>query len=114
MAEQIANDPTFKDVTKQLTSTFGGLMGGQPGEAPNAVPANDPRAFDPARYMEAMSGMFQNPDFMKMAENLGRTIIEVSGALPEDGGRGSVTALPRQTPPRLVPRAQANLGRASA
>lgn len=50
----------------------GGLAeGGMPGGLP------DPANFDPTRYMQAMSGMFQNPQFMQMAEKLGQAIIQV-------------------------------------
>jgi hypothetical protein len=37
----------------------------------------DPANFDPTKYMQAMSGMFQNPQFMQMAEKLGQAIIQV-------------------------------------
>lgn len=88
MAEQIANDPTFKEVTQQLQSQFGGMFGqqaregGAPAPAPAAgAPPIDPAAaaaaFDPSKYMSAMQNMFQNPNFMKMAEQLGKSIIEV-------------------------------------
>ncbi len=82
MAEQIANDATFKQITEQLQSQFGAMFQGQnaPGGAPGAPPT-DPAAaaaaFDPSKYMQAMSGMFQNKEFMAMAEQLGKTIIEV-------------------------------------
>lgn len=44
----------------------------------------DPANFDPTKYMQAMSGMFQNPQFMQMAEKLGQAIIQVRGWV---GGR---------------------------
>jgi hypothetical protein len=48
-------------------------MPGMPGMPPGMDPAN----FDPSKYMQAMSGMFQNPQFMQMAEKLGQAIIQV-------------------------------------
>lgn len=79
MAEQIATDPAFKEVTESIQSTFANMMGGAPG-APGAVP-KDPKEmaanFDPSKYMNAMTQMFQNPNFMQMAEKLGKSIIEV-------------------------------------
>lgn len=83
MAEQIANDPSFKQVTEQLQGQFGSMFGdaARAGAAEAAAPA-DPAAaaaaFDPSKYMQAMTGMFQNQDFMKMAEQLGKSIIEAS------------------------------------
>lgn len=82
MAEQIANDPSFKEVTKQLQDTMSGVMGGAPGAdgAGGAPPPADPAALmanlDPSKYMEAMTKMFSNQNFMQMAEQLGKTIIE--------------------------------------
>lgn len=53
-----------------------GLVGGP--DAPAAAPAMpDPSQFDPSKYMQAMSGMFSNPAFMQMAEQLGQAIISV-------------------------------------
>lgn len=83
MAEQIANDDTFKQITEQLQAQFGtmfqqqaGAAGAAPGAREAPVPGADPASFDPAKYMEAMSGMFKNKNFMQMAEQLGKTIIE--------------------------------------
>jgi hypothetical protein len=80
MAEKIANDDSFKAITQQLQSQFGGVMGGAAGAegASRSAPAIDPASFDPSKMMGAMSGMFQNPQFMQMAEKLGKTIIEAS------------------------------------
>lgn len=135
MAEQIAKDPSFLEVTKQLQESFGGMMGGggmpgmpgaggmpgmppgfpgfppgllasmggmpgMPGGMPGmpagfpgmpagfpgmpgmpGMPGADGAAAgptDPAKYMGAFSSMFSNPQFMQMAEKLGKTIIEVS------------------------------------
>ena len=74
MAEQIANDPSFQGLTSQLQDSMAGLMGGG-GPAPTAMP--DPANFDPSKYMQAMSSMFQNQNFMQMAEKLGQAIIQV-------------------------------------
>lgn len=84
MAEQIANDPSFKEVTQSLQASMGaGGSGGMPGMPPPGMPAPggapDMSQMDPSKYMEAMSGMFQNKNFMEMAERLGKTIIEVRG-----------------------------------
>jgi len=79
MAEQIANDPSFQGLTSQLQESMSGMLGGAPpgGEAPS-LPVPDPANFDPTKYMQAMSGMFQNPQFMQMAEKLGQAIIQVA------------------------------------
>jgi hypothetical protein len=89
MAEQIANDPSFMGMTQQLQETMAGMMGGAGGAGgaggmPPGMPGMpagggmpDPANFDPSKYMQAMSGMFSNPDFMKMAEKLGQAIIQV-------------------------------------
>lgn len=102
MAEQIANDPSFMGLTQQLQESMASMMGGAgaegaaaagggmppgmppgggmppgfPGMPPGGMP--DPSNFDPTKYMQAMSGMFQNPQFMQMAEKLGQAIIQVS------------------------------------
>lgn len=73
MAEQIAGDPSFQGLTSQLQESMAGMMAG--GGAGPAAP--DPRNFDPAQYMQAMSNMFQNQNFMQMAEKLGQAIIQV-------------------------------------
>ncbi len=151
MAEQIANDPSFKEIAKQMQESFGAMMGagamgapGAGGEAraaggerseyriysfmvdpgtvkhsatvckprpdattfppPSPSPAGAgagagapampgmppgmalPPNFDPSKYMEAMTNMFQNPNFMQMAEKLGKTIIEV-GAVARGGSQ---------------------------
>jgi hypothetical protein len=98
MAEQIANDPSFMGLTQQLQESMATMMGGAGGEGAAAAGAGggmppgmppgmpgmppggmpDPSNFDPTKYMQAMSGMFQNPQFMQMAEKLGQAIIQVS------------------------------------
>lgn len=74
MAEQIATDPAFMGLTKQLQESMSGMMGA-PGAEAAAAAAPDPASFDPAKYMQAMSSMFQNQGFMQMAEKLGQAII---------------------------------------
>jgi len=83
MAEQIANDPSFQGLTAQLQESMASMMGGAEGGAaaaaaapPAMPPMPDPANFDPTKYMQAMSGMFQNPQFMQMAEKLGQAIIQ--------------------------------------
>lgn len=79
MAEQIANDPAFQGLTSQLQDSMSGLMGpGGPAAAAAAGqgPPIDPANFDPSKYMQAMSSMFQNQSFMQMAEKLGQAIIQ--------------------------------------
>ncbi len=63
-----------------------------PGMPPGmALPPN----FDPSKYMEAMTNMFQNPNFMQMDEKLGETIIEVGpGAGVGLSGAGRAVRLP--------------------
>jgi hypothetical protein len=74
MAEQIANDPSFKEITEKMQESFGGMMGAGAGSAGGPP---DMSALDPSKYMSAMSGMFQNKNFMEMAEKLGQSIIQV-------------------------------------
>ena len=74
LAEQIAKDPSFQGLTSQLQDSMAGLMGGGRPD-PSAMP--DPASFDPPKYMQAMSSMYQNPTFMRMAEKLGQAIIQV-------------------------------------
>lgn len=89
MAEQIATDPAFKDMTEKLQESMGGMMGGAAaaggaggsgGAPPNPMAGGaPPEGFDPSKYMSAMGSMFSNPNFMQMAEKLGKSIIEVGG-----------------------------------
>ncbi|KIY99706.1 Ankyrin repeat domain-containing protein 2 [Monoraphidium neglectum] len=90
MAEKIAGDPAFQGLTSQLQESMAGLVGpegaaagagagagGMPGipGMPGMPGMPDPSQFDPSKYMQAMSGMFSNPAFMQMAEQLGQAII---------------------------------------
>jgi hypothetical protein len=79
MAEKIAQDDSFKGLTSQLQESMAGLMGPEGAAAPAPGNMPDPSQFDPSKYMQAMSGMFSNPAFMQMAEQLGQAIISVSG-----------------------------------
>ena len=76
MAENIARDPAFAQMTAALQQSMPPGGAGMPGAAPGAAgPAA--AAFDPSQYMEAMSGVLQNPAFMNMAEQLGSKIMQV-------------------------------------
>lgn len=68
MAEQIAQNPAFAQMTQALQNVM------SPSGEPAAAAAN---TLDPADYAKAMSSILENQDFMKMAENLGRRIMEV-------------------------------------
>ena len=106
MAEQIATDPAFAEVTKHMQASFSSLMGATAGASgfgvPGGIPGLEPEVIrqmmqgmgipgaanfdgtpsgpppnDPSVYMNAMTGLFQNPQFVQMAEKLGKQIIEV-------------------------------------
>jgi hypothetical protein len=63
-------------------------MAGMPGMPPMpGMPGMDPANFDPTKYMQAMSGMFQNPQFMQMAEKLGQAIIQVRSVFVQRHGQ---------------------------
>jgi len=81
MAEQIANNPAFAQMTSALQESL--LGGGAPADAAAAAAASDP-----ARYAEAMSSVLGNPDFMNMAERLGQQIMNVRREREREGGRG--------------------------
>lgn len=59
MAEQIAKDPSFLEVTKQLQESFGGMMGGMgapgAGGAPGGMPPGFP-GFPPGMLANMMGG----------------------------------------------------------
>ena len=88
MAEQIAQDPAFAQMTKTLQESMAGLVSPDaaaagpdaamagPDAAAAAAAAADPN-FDPAKYMDAMTNVLQNPQFMQMAEKLGQRIMQV-------------------------------------
>lgn len=81
MAEQIAQDPAFAQMTAALQAS---VAGNEP-VAPDAeeksagVPAGGPGlpTMDAEKYAEAMSNVLQNQHFMEMAEKLGQQIMSV-------------------------------------
>jgi hypothetical protein len=83
MAQQIAQDPAFAQMTAALQAQ---MVGGE--GAPEAVqrepthPAADMPNMDPEKYAAALSDVLQNQQFMEMAEKLGQQIMAVSLALP--------------------------------
>jgi len=77
MAEQIAEDPAFAQLTKTLQQSLGGAAGGAAGEGGDAAVA--PAAaegLNPEQYLNAMQGVMQNPSFMSMAEKLGAQLMQ--------------------------------------
>lgn len=70
MAEQLARDPSFAQMTQSLQAGFGR-------DGPGSAAAGAGPAMDPETAAQAMSGMFQNPDFMHMAQELGQKIMSV-------------------------------------
>lgn len=75
MAEQIAHDPSFQNLTSQLQESMSSMTGAG-GPAAAAAGPPDMANFDPSKYMSAMANMFQNQNFMQMAEKLGNAIIQ--------------------------------------
>lgn len=65
MAEQIAKDPAFSQVTQQLQKSM------------TASPDGNPQ-IDPQQYMQAMRSVMENPQFVQMAEKLGSALMQVS------------------------------------
>ena len=97
MAESIANNPAFASMTQSLQASLlggGAAAGGGGGEgasnagggaaaAPAAAAAGAAGApgmppIDPSKYAEVMSSVMGNPDFLTMAEKLGKQIMAVS------------------------------------
>lgn len=97
MAESIANNPAFAQMTQSLQSSLLGGGGNAAGagaggsssgaaadaDAPaaaaaggGALPAGMP-PIDPAKYAEVMSSVMGNADFLSMAEKLGKQIMQV-------------------------------------
>lgn len=73
MAEKLAQDPAFSQMTQSLQQGLGGAAGRGAASTSAAPPIN------PNEYAHAMQGMFQNPEFMNMAQELGQKIMQVSG-----------------------------------
>ncbi|KAK9803445.1 hypothetical protein WJX73_001659 [Symbiochloris irregularis] len=63
MAEKLAQDPNFA----QMSRSFESQLPGASGEAPTV---------DPTTAHKAMADMFQNPDFVHMAQELGQKIMQ--------------------------------------
>ena len=84
MAETMSKDPAFAQMTAALQQSFGagGGMPGMPGmpSMPGMPGGEGGAQFDPSQYMQAMSGVLQNPNFMQMAEKLGTQIMSVRGS----------------------------------
>jgi hypothetical protein len=74
MAEQIAEDPAFAQLTKTLQQSLGGAAGGEGGDAAAAPAAAE--GLNPEQYLNAMQGVMQNPSFMNMAEKLGQQLMQ--------------------------------------
>ena len=79
MAEQIASDPAFAQMTQALQSSLVGGNAGAPG-------------VDPSKYAEAMGSVLQNPNFMSMAERLGQQIMQARRGGRALGWRGGGAA----------------------
>jgi hypothetical protein len=75
MAEQIAQDPAFAQMSAALQAS---MANGGPGAA--AGPGGAP-AVDPEQYAQAMAGVLGNPGFMEMAEKLGQQIMNQDPAM---------------------------------
>ena len=83
MAEQIAQDPAFAQMTAALQASVAGDEAGASGVDGKAgdVPAGGPGGLptmDAEKYAQAMSNVLQNQHFMEMAEKLGQQIMSVS------------------------------------
>ena len=84
MAEQIAQDPAFAQMTAALQASVAGDEAGASGaeEKSAAVPSvpGGPAGLptmDAEKYAQAMSNVLQNQHFMEMAEKLGQQIMSV-------------------------------------
>jgi hypothetical protein len=81
MAEQIAQDPAFAQMTAALQASLGTGPGdaavereGASAEAPEAA---NIAGMDAEKYAAAMQSVLQNQQFMEMAEKLGQQIMAV-------------------------------------
>lgn len=70
MAEQIAKDPSFAQMTQRLqASVKAGPDGGV--------------QMDQGQYMSAMQDVMSNPNFMGIAEKLGNALMQVNTSIPQ-------------------------------
>ena len=77
MADQIAQDPAFPEMTRALQdSSAQGGGGGEGGPGGLSL-----QHMDQEKYAQAMSGVLQNPQFVQMAEKLGQQILSVRALL---------------------------------
>ena len=72
MAEQVAQDPAFAQMSAALQASMAGGAEAGLGASGGATPP-----IDPDQYAQAMSSVLQNPQFMDMAEKLGQQIMQV-------------------------------------
>lgn len=83
MAEQIAQDPAFAQMTAALQASMGGegpsgeAHGTRDAAAAEPLPGTEGPAIDPEKYAAAMTNVLQNQQFMEMAEKLGQQIMSV-------------------------------------
>lgn len=70
MAEQIAQDPAFAQMSAALQASMA-----NGGNAPAQAAGQPP--IDPEQYAQAMTSVLSNPGFMEMAEKLGQQIMTV-------------------------------------
>lgn len=95
MAESIANNPAFASMTQSLQASLlsggGAAAGGEGASSAAGAPAGAAAAapgapgmplIDPLKYAEVMSSVMGNPDFLTMAEKLGKQIMAVSPFFP--------------------------------
>lgn len=64
MAEKLAQDPNFAQMSRSFESQLPGASGATP-------------SMDPTAAHKAMADMFQNEDFVHMAQELGQRIMQV-------------------------------------
>ena len=81
MAEQIAQDPAFAQMTAALQASVAGDEAGK-AEVEDKTPSDIPDGpslptMDAEKYAQAMSNVLQNQHFMEMAEKLGQQIMSV-------------------------------------
>ena len=92
MAQSISQDPSFQEMAKSLQGlgAAGGAAGAAAGGMPGGMPPGMPpgmagmmggmggpggAGMNPAQYQQMMGEVMKNPQFMKMAENLGKQLM---------------------------------------